>query len=237
MVCRMERAVDARWVRIHRLGSTRHRCVDRNEDTSESAVMNTEPDILKKICRIDMNNRGHGRLLRRHLAKGRVASATTIAVGDESPRNPRIAAIANEPRSGSTRRAKSHVVPLRSKSIPSSRPWVPRRLVTHDDCRFGATRQRKCGSPLRGLHLFHAADADDVQHVHPLARIVGFVEEKNPGGLRHPQEIGMIHCQSSPVGQTDYEWREGNGVKAFADFLEHELNLHAPSAASRSLFR
>jgi hypothetical protein len=26
-------------------------------------------------------------------------------------------------------------------------------------------------------------------------------------------------------------------VKAFADFLEHELNLHAPSAASRSLFR
>ena len=75
----------------------------------------------------------------------RGASATTIAVGDESSSNPRINACARKPRSGGTRRATPDVVtPLRGLSVLPSCPWVPRRLVTHGYCCFGATRLRNC---------------------------------------------------------------------------------------------
>ena len=66
---------------------------------------------------------------------------TTVAVGDESARNPRISINPSRAASGATRRATHHVVtPLRGFFVLSSCPWVPRGLVTHGYCCFGATR-------------------------------------------------------------------------------------------------
>ena len=80
--------------------------------------------------------------LANHPAQGRVASATTIAVGDESPRNPRMLRNPSAPRSGATDRAIYNVV------VPTTRHTRIRELsvgssflVTHGYCCFGATRQ------------------------------------------------------------------------------------------------
>lgn len=51
-------------------------------------------------------------ILANHLIEGRVASATTIAVGDEPSGNPRITAIASKPRSGGTTRVNRAAVRL-----------------------------------------------------------------------------------------------------------------------------
>ena len=69
---------------------------------------------------------------------GRAASATTVATGDESSRNPWIIGAASEPRSGDMGRAV--VTLLRSLFVLLFCPWVPRGLVTHGYCCFGATR-------------------------------------------------------------------------------------------------
>ena len=69
------------------------------------------------------------------------SAGTTIAVGDESSRNPRIGRNAISPRSGATTRAKVLWCRLRGTSAWPACPWVPRGLVTHGYCCSGATRR------------------------------------------------------------------------------------------------
>src|SRR5438046_2501092 len=68
------------------------------------------------------------------------SAKTTIAVGDESARNPRSVSIRAKPRSGATGRATHNfLTPLRGFFVLPSCPWVPRGLVTHGYGRSDAT--------------------------------------------------------------------------------------------------
>ena len=93
--------------------------------------------------------------LANHPAQRRVASATIVAVGDESPRNPRITANANALRSSATERAaRDLVTPLRGLPVFPSCPWVPSLCsVTHGYYCFGATRLFADWTSVSDLHM------------------------------------------------------------------------------------
>ena len=173
-----------------------------------------------------------------YATEGRVASATTVAVGDESSRNPRINANADEPRSGATRRAIRAVVPLlRSLSVFPSCPWVFRRLVTRGYFCFGATRQLASSSRrglLRGVTERLEFNARDEQPAHEFAEVVLVVKIKKQPRLRNVRKIGMRNLQLPPIRKIDGKGAEWCRFQEASNLFKHGRNLHAPFAGSRS---